>query len=281
MTNNKCNGCDGTGAIHCPIAAWGPPDQARASCVMIADQDRVATNARMDAAMDGTTQPYVKDAQWTIYYLRGCDGSGRDNGNLAEELLFAIQDGKSVTVPPGLRIVGILKDGGRGTMKNRRMSLTRAVVYTVAVVAATFLALACLTGCAWFDPAAPHTRITIHPWTGKLEYSDTKDNDVVIKGLRYDPESREFTLEEFSYENKASSVMAMQIEMMRVNVAQMEAFAVQQQAGNDGIRIGFEGLTKLTTATGAAIPTVAAEIPGVASVAIEASSPEVSHAEGP
>lgn len=83
--------------------------------------------------------------------------------------------------------------------------------------------VACLTGCAFIEPT---TRVGggLFGW----EFVDTKDNDILIKNAEYDPKTQQFKVEEIKVTNKASDVVA-------ANVEQMLAFTEQQRAANEGL----------------------------------------------
>lgn len=84
-------------------------------------------------------------------------------------------------------------------------------------------------GC-WAPTRAAYTSVTVNPWTHSLEFYDGKDNLVDVKGLSYNPTTKEFRLDELHIDNRASSVIAMQAEMMRV-------WNEQMQTANEGLRM--------------------------------------------
>lgn len=101
-------------------------------------------------------------------------------------------------------------------------------------------------GCA-YNPA--ETKLGGGPFG--WHFRDSKDNDIELKNLAVDPETKVVTLEYMSVRNNASDAA-------RANVEQMMAFVEQQKAANEGIRITMEGLANIAgqlTAAIAALPT--------------------------
>ncbi len=91
-----------------------------------------------------------------------------------------------------------------------------------------------LTGCAFIKPTTQ-----LKAGIFGFEFYDTKDNDVVVKGAHFNPETKEFTVDELTVANKSSPVI-------EANIAQMMAFVEQQHAANEGIKAAFDGLAQMT-----------------------------------
>jgi hypothetical protein len=86
-------------------------------------------------------------------------------------------------------------------------------------------------GCAMIKPTTELTG-------PGFAFRDTKDNDVTVKKVEYNPETKALTIKDLAVSNKASPVI-------RENVKQMLAFVEQQKAANEGIRIALSGLRDL------------------------------------
>jgi hypothetical protein len=96
--------------------------------------------------------------------------------------------------------------------------------------------LVCQFGC--WAPKSPETRLGVNVWTHTWEFSDTKDNSVTIKNAKYDPVTKEASVELVQIENSASTVIQQQIEQMKI-------WNLQMQTANEGIRATLLGLTQL------------------------------------
>ena len=88
-------------------------------------------------------------------------------------------------------------------------------------ILATLLVLSC--GCAFIKPI---TEIKGGPMGWR--FTDTKDNDVLVKNAIYNPDTGSFSVEEVNVSNKSSPVI-------EANVQQMLAFVEQQRAANEAI----------------------------------------------
>jgi hypothetical protein len=119
-----------------------------------------------------------------------------------------------------------------------------------------YLAGGCLTtqatGCAMIEP---QTAFSVSPF-GTVRFFDSKDNDIIVKGLQFDPDSNGFSLAEMTVTNKSSPVID-------ANVQQMMAFVAQQQAANEGITAAFDGLSKTVEALSGTVEALLQNLPAV------------------
>jgi hypothetical protein len=99
------------------------------------------------------------------------------------------------------------------------------------VAMAVFVCSLC-SGCAFIKPT---TEVS---GPGGWHFVDTKDNDVTIKGAKYNSATHDGGIDEVVVSNKASPVI-------EANVQQMLAFVEQQKAANEGIKIAFAGLSDM------------------------------------
>ena len=92
-----------------------------------------------------------------------------------------------------------------------------------------------LSGCAYNKPT---TELSASAFGG-FKFYDSKDNDIIVKGAEFNPETKQFSVEELTVKNAASPVID-------ANVQQMLAFVEQQRAANEGIKAAFDGLATMT-----------------------------------
>lgn len=101
------------------------------------------------------------------------------------------------------------------------------------------LILAPLTGCfpiEGFSSAKPETNFTVRTPAGKaVSFSDSKDNDVLVEGMLYNPQTGEFKIDKLSIRNNSSDVR--------------DANARQTAAWVPLAQVNWQGLTQFTTAT--------------------------------
>ena len=80
----------------------------------------------------------------------------------------------------------------------------------------------CLVGCSL--PTNPQTSLAAGPWGSFFTFKDTKDNDILIKGAEYNPETKQFKLSELTVRNNSSDVRIANVEQIKAYTAQVEAF---------------------------------------------------------
>jgi len=96
-------------------------------------------------------------------------------------------------------------------------------VRNVKTISVCALALLLGTGCAFIKPT---TELKGGPFGWR--FTDTKDNNVLVKNAEYDPKTGQFSVEEVNVSNQSSPVI-------EANVQQMLAFVEQQRAANEAI----------------------------------------------
>jgi len=97
-------------------------------------------------------------------------------------------------------------------------------------------ALASCSGC--WAPKPPGTSLSLDPQTRSVEFYDTKDNRVVVEGLDLDATTRSAHLDRLEIDNRASTVIEMQ-------VLQMAQWNLQMQTANEGIRTALAGIATI------------------------------------
>jgi hypothetical protein len=76
------------------------------------------------------------------------------------------------------------------------------------------LLLLLLTGCSagwWTGKTTMRTELEISPVWKSINFVDTKDNDITIRGLDFDMEAKRCTIEELTLVNRASDAIAAEV----------------------------------------------------------------------
>lgn len=93
----------------------------------------------------------------------------------------------------------------------------------------------CITGCGNVEP---ETRVGWDPVRRQIVFRDTKDNDIEIKNLKYDPATDGFSMESLVIRNNASDVMT-------ANVAQMQVILEMHKTFGQNAQIVLGGLADI------------------------------------
>lgn len=77
-------------------------------------------------------------------------------------------------------------------------------------------------GCAY---ANPRTELSAGPFGSYFSFHDSKDNEIVMEGLSYDPDTNFITVQKFEVRNNASDVRVANVEQMKAHTEQIKAFS--------------------------------------------------------
>lgn len=77
--------------------------------------------------------------------------------------------------------------------------------------------------CGCSLPANPHTSVGVNPWSGTVEFYNSKDMAIHVEGVEYDNSTKAFKLAKLDIVDNASDVR-------RANVEQIAAYTEQVKA---------------------------------------------------